>query len=93
MRAEQTALPTAAVRLGFVLRLARVAADLRRLFSNRRAMRKLSDLSDWELVDIGLTREDIARAYDGHVMEDPTRRLVQIMQNRTRNEGVARRQP
>jgi len=90
MRAEQTALPIAATP-GFGLRLARTISEMWRLWSNRRAMRRLSDLTDWELVDIGLTREDIALAYDGPIFDDPTRRLEQIARERARDEGVARR--
>ncbi|WP_309083365.1 DUF1127 domain-containing protein [Chelativorans sp.] len=93
MRAERTAFPITAARPGFVLRLVRTASQIWRLWSNRRALRRLNDLTDWELVDIGLTREDIALAYDGPILDDPTRRLEQIVRVRKRNEGGSRRHP
>jgi len=92
MRTEQIALPIAAAP-GIGLRLVRTISQMWRLWSNRRAMRRLSDLTDWELVDIGLTREDIARAYEGSIFDDPTRRLEKIARDRARDEGTARRHP
>ncbi|WP_011579532.1 MULTISPECIES: DUF1127 domain-containing protein [Chelativorans] len=93
MRAEQTIAPITTARPGIVLRLARTVSDMLRLWSNRRAMRRLSELSDWELVDIGLTREDITRAYDGPILNDPTRHLEQIVRARANEECVIRRRP
>jgi len=93
MRAEQTVLPNAAARPGFVLGLVRTASQMLRLWSNRRAMRKLNEMTDWELVDIGLTREDIALAYDGPILDDPTRRLARIVRARAKEECATRRQP
>jgi len=93
MRAEQTVLPNDAARPGFVLGLVRTASQMLRLWSNRRAMRKLNEMTDWELVDIGLTREDIALAYDGPILDDPTQRLARIVRARAKEECATRRQP
>jgi len=92
MRAHQTALPiTVAAKPGFVLRVARTVSEMWRTLLNRRAMRQLNDLTDWELVDIGLTREDIALAYDGPILDDPTRRLESIARARAKAEGASHR--
>jgi uncharacterized protein YjiS (DUF1127 family) len=91
MRAEQTVLPITAARPGYAQRLARVVTEMWRLWSNRRAMRRINELSDWELVDIGLTREDISLAYDGPILNDPTRRLEQIRRSRAQAEVTMRR--
>lgn len=93
MRAEQTALPTVAAWAGFVQRFARTASEAWRLWRNRRAMAQLNELTDWELVDIGLTREDISLAYDGPVLDDPTRRLESMARARAREEAAMRRHP
>ncbi|MCT7373961.1 DUF1127 domain-containing protein [Chelativorans salis] len=93
MRAERTALPITATRTGFAARLARVAAKAWRLWESRRAMRQLNHLSDWELRDIGLSREDIMQAYEGPVLDDPIRRLQEITRTRAKAEAMMRRGP
>lgn len=51
---------------------------------NRRALRQLSEMSDWQLADIGLTRSDvdIATLYSGGAAG--TRFLGRIAQERAR---------
>jgi Domain of unknown function (DUF1127). len=93
MRAEQTVLPSAAATQGFAMRLVRTLSHILRSWSNRRAMRQLNELTEWELVDIGLTREDIALAYDGPILDDPTRRLAQIARERAKEDNATRRHP
>ncbi|WP_163273115.1 DUF1127 domain-containing protein [Chelativorans alearense] len=94
MRAERTALPiTATARPGFAARLVRAATEAWRLWNNRRAMSQLNELSDWELQDIGLSREDIMRAYEGPILDDPTRRLQEITRTRAKAEAMMRRGP
>lgn len=90
--AHHSATPiTAAARPGFAARVARAAAGLLAIWNSRRAMRQLSDLSDWELADLGLVREDIARAYEVPLLDDPTLRLQQIVRKRARSEMIRRR--
>ncbi|WP_265515517.1 DUF1127 domain-containing protein [Nitratireductor luteus] len=92
--AHHSATPiTAAARPGFAARVARAAAGLLTLWKSRRAMRHLNDLSDWELADLGLVREDIARAYEIPLLDDPTLRLQQIARKRARSETIMRRRP
>lgn len=87
MRTGQTALPIpAAPRAQFVLRLVRLAAETLRLWNSRRSLRRLEELNDWELFDIGLTREDIAIARRARFPEDPTQQLERMRRAR---EGLA----
>ncbi|MCT8998778.1 DUF1127 domain-containing protein [Chelativorans intermedius] len=92
MRVQETVLPIAdTARLGFATRLVRMGVQAWRLWANRRAMRQLREMSDWELRDIGLEPEDIARAYQVPIYDDPTRRLQQIARERARREMLHRR--
>ncbi|MCL6705397.1 DUF1127 domain-containing protein [Pseudomonas sp. R2.Fl] len=63
-------------------RLARLWAALTRLsraLANRRAATRLADLDDFQLADIGLTREDVAHILrTSSLAEDPTRRLSMV---------------
>ena len=68
-------------------------AALWRTLRNREEMRKLSDLSDWELADIGLTRDDLMAAYEMPFTTDPTRMLDRRARERAALEAAARRIP
>ncbi|MDZ5700073.1 MULTISPECIES: DUF1127 domain-containing protein [Phyllobacteriaceae] len=92
MQVQQTVAQTAATgRVGLAVRLVRLAGETWRLMKNRHAMRRLDELTDWELRDIGLTREDVARAQEGPILDDPIRRLMRVRQDRERAESAMRR--
>lgn len=91
MRTGQTALPISAA--ASVLRLVRLAAEALRLWNSRRSLRRLEELSDWELFDIGLTREDITIARRAQFPEDPTQQLEQRRRARDRLTMTVRRLP
>lgn len=85
------ALPIAAEpRRAFVARIAGVVANTLRIWRNRSAMRRLTELSDWELADIGLERDDLFVAYEGPLGGDPTQTLQRIARDRARAEYAAR---
>lgn len=72
-------------------RVAELVMRIRRLFRNRAAMRHLSELSDHELADIGLTRDDLRIVGRLPVATDPTVRLSELAAARLRPEDAARR--
>jgi uncharacterized protein YjiS (DUF1127 family) len=53
-------------------------------FRNRRELDRLSEMTDWELNDIGLLREDLQRAYGLPLMRDPTLMLAELARQRCR---------
>ena len=55
---------------------------LRALNRNRRAMRDLIEMEEWQLNDIGLTRSDLGIANHHRFFDDPSRHLVNIAQKR-----------
>lgn len=64
--------PSAVTRLGYaVLRLVT-------LWRNRRTFRRLSEMTDAELADIGITRADLDAATEVSLSDDPTARLMAI---------------
>ncbi len=81
---------SAASRPAFVMRLASAANRMLRVWKNRRAARRLADLSDWELADIGLERSDVHEAF-AFERGDPTLRLSRIVRSRHFVETAARR--
>ncbi len=58
-----------------------VAATLRSL-ANLREFRRLHEMSDHELADIGLERRDLIDAWDRRVDTDPTRYLDSLVRSR-----------
>ncbi|MDN2566969.1 DUF1127 domain-containing protein [Aquibium sp. A9E412] len=74
-----------------VSRLVYAVARLRRLWRNRGHVRYLQELSDWELADIGLLREDVEHARSLPLTVDPTLRLQALVQARQRCETVIRK--
>lgn len=72
-------------------RLVKLARTLLRRIRNRRDMRRLQALSDWQLADIGLSRDDLDIAWAGSADIDPTARLDGLVRHRNRIEAAARR--
>jgi uncharacterized protein YjiS (DUF1127 family) len=72
-------------------RAATAVSSLWRAFRNRRALRRLDEMSDAALADIGLTRADLGPASDRRFGEDPTVRLGIVAAERIRRtEALAR---
>lgn len=61
------------------------AAALFRAWKNRRAFRRLGEMTDVELADIGLTRADLSFASGLSLGVDPTQRLGAIAAERIRH--------
>jgi uncharacterized protein YjiS (DUF1127 family) len=59
-----------------VRRVTRVMAATWTAAQNRRQVRRLADLDDHLLADIGLTRDDVVGASSVPIHEDPTRLLA-----------------
>ncbi len=62
-----------------------------RAWNNRRQFRRLHDMSDWELADIGLSRDDLRDAWKRRVDTDPLRYLSALARSRDSIEDAARR--
>lgn len=67
-----------------------VAATFRAL-GNLKEFRRLHEMSDHELSDIGLERSDLFDAWDRRVDTDPTRYLDALVRSRGGLEDAARR--
>lgn len=80
----------AASRPALWVRVARGSLQAFRVWNNRRAFSSLSELTDWQLTDIGVTRGDLIRA-GAHGYGDPTARLSTIVSARLSLEDAARR--
>jgi uncharacterized protein YjiS (DUF1127 family) len=72
-------------------RIARVAGAVLRYWTNRRQFRRLAEMSDWELADIGIERVDLDRAWKRRIDIDPLRYLGQVARSRGTVEDAARR--
>lgn len=72
-------------------RLARATAALLRSWRNRGDFGRLRDMSDWELADIGLDRDDLRAAWARRAEIDPTHYLGAAVRTRARLEDAARR--
>ena len=72
-------------------RVSGVAAALYRDWNNRRQFRQLREMSDWELADIGLTRDDLRAAHYRRPDVDPTAHLAAIKRERAALEDAAGR--
>src|SRR5690606_12721244 len=70
-------------------RIGHATLRLLKLWRNRRAFRRLSELTDHELADIGLARADLDVAL-GASPSDPTARLMAIADARAGLTGVAK---
>ncbi len=78
------------VRPSAIKRLARAVLSLVTLWENRRTFRRLSEMTDAELADIGITRADIDAANEISSGCDPTERLMAIADARSGLMGAAR---
>ena len=63
-------------------RVSGMAAALYRDWNNRRQFRRLRDMSDWELADIGLTRDDVRLAWHHRLDVEPTAHLNVVVSRR-----------
>ncbi|MCR4265541.1 DUF1127 domain-containing protein [Nitratireductor sp. ZSWI3] len=61
-----------------------VLSGLMHLWKTRQAMRQLSEMSDWQLADIGLTRCDVDMVALRAPRNEATRRLQVIASERVR---------
>ncbi|TWH00618.1 uncharacterized protein DUF1127 [Mesorhizobium sp. J18] len=82
---------TAGTRSVGKVRVLRALNALFRTWRNRGEMRRLSEMTEWELADIGLTRRDLALACDGPMSSDPTRILQRIVVERAARDYAARK--
>jgi len=60
----------------------RVAASFNRNWKNRRQFRRLLDMTDRELADIGIDRDDLREAWRRRVELDPTAHLNLLARSR-----------
>lgn len=65
-------------------RLQAALGSVKRLWVGHAASRQLNEMADWELDDIGLTRDDIRSLRDLSPFNDPTRVLNQLVRERER---------
>ncbi|WP_127519934.1 DUF1127 domain-containing protein [Mesorhizobium sp. Z1-4] len=63
-------------------RVSGLAAAIYRDWNNRRQFRRLRDMSDWELADIGLTRDDVRMVWHHRLDIEPTAHLNQVVSRR-----------
>lgn len=80
---------------GFVsvlaIRAVRVGKAVLRAWNNRQQFRRLRDMSDWELADVGLQRDDLHAAWKRRIDTDPLRYLGAVARSRSTVEDAARR--
>jgi uncharacterized protein YjiS (DUF1127 family) len=74
-----------------VTRAVRVGTSVLRAWNNRKQFRRLRDMSDWELADIGLSRDDLRDAWKRRIDTDPLRYLSAVARSRDTIEDAARR--
>lgn len=72
-------------------RLVRAAGMLLQSWRNRGDFGRLRDMSDWELADIGLDRDDLRTAWARRAEVDPTHYLGMTARARGAIEDAARR--
>ncbi len=72
-------------------RVSGIAAAFYRDWNNRRQFRRLQEMSDWELADIGITRGDLRSAWNRRPDVDPTAHLAALRSQRNMLEDAARR--
>lgn len=73
------------------VRVLRALNALFRAWRNRGEMRRLSEMTEWELADIGLTRRDLVLAGSGSIGSDPTRILQRIVAERAARDYAGRK--
>jgi uncharacterized protein YjiS (DUF1127 family) len=76
--------------LGWLARVARAFGEAVVMMRNRKAMLQLSELTDYELHDIGLTRSDLRDACDLPLRARPTSRLAQLAAARAAEQALRR---
>jgi len=76
--------------LAWLARVASILGEAVVVMRNRKAMRQLSELTDYELHDIGLTRADLRDAYELPLRTRPTSRLAQIASHRAAEQAARR---
>jgi uncharacterized protein YjiS (DUF1127 family) len=74
--------------LDVLRRVADTVAEAWTIYRNRRQMHHLTELDDYLLADIGLTRNDVEEAVSLPLHEDPTRYIA--LSVRTGGHGVVR---
>ena len=83
--------PRITARPAVAARIAAAAANLYRTWKNRRAFCRLSEMTDAELADIGLTRSDLHVADAVPFGSDPTAKLCRLARERMRFGEVGAR--
>jgi len=73
-----------------VLRVAGLGRAIGRAWTNRRHAIELSELSDHQLADIGLTRADLAAVRRLPIGQDPTASLADMAHRRSMNGDFVR---
>jgi len=67
------------------------AGAIKRLWAGKVAWRQLNEMEDWELDDIGLSREDFHSLRDMSPLDDPTRALARMVREREREAARRKR--
>mgnify|MGYP001415180339 CR=1 FL=1 len=88
---EHSARPQAGFFAVLVTRAVRLGASVFRASKNRQQFRRLREMSDWELADIGLCRDDLHNAWKRRVETDPMHYLNAVARSRAGLEDAARR--
>ncbi len=78
------------LRVALFARAVTAVAMAMRGLTNRKQFRRLHDMSDWELADIGLERSDLHDAWERRVDMEPTGYLDVLVRSRGRIEHAAR---
>ena len=71
--------------------MARAAGSMLRYWQYREQFRRLGELSDWQLADIGLMRGDLRDAWASRVNADPFQYLAKVARSRCTLDDAARR--
>lgn len=80
--------PAGALPAALLARAANAVAGAVRLFGNLSQFRRLREMSDHELADIGLERADLLDAWARRAEVDPTRYLDMLARSRDSMRGV-----
>ncbi|CAN0594418.1 unnamed protein product [Laminaria digitata] len=78
-------------RAAWIGRLRCMVVGLVKTWQNHRALSRLSELTDRELSDIGVTRSDLHLAAGSRWQDDPTRRLASLACVRAQERERAQR--
>lgn len=71
-------------------RLGHETARLVKLWRNRRAFNRLHELTEAQLADIGISRNDLHDALEARAVDDPTARLMAIADARASVMAIGR---